>query len=213
MTRRIPLFPLPGVVLLPGTLLPLHVFEPRYREMVARALAGDRTIGMALLAEGADPMAPLPPIVPIGGAGEIVRAEQLEDGRYNIVLQGAFRYRVLEEEPPAPYRVARVEPLASVPFDRPAEEERSRRVALRLFDSVRSEMSLPPLPDAPIESERLASELALRMRYGPSELQALLETDSIRTRLATVVRRMRHWRHRLNFLAPFRPSELEPTRN
>jgi Lon protease-like protein len=81
VTRRIPLFPLPGVVLLPGTTLPLHIFEARYRAMVAVALAGDRTIGMAMLKPGWEAADEDPRIYSIGGAGEIVDSEQLDDGR------------------------------------------------------------------------------------------------------------------------------------
>ena len=72
--RRIPLFPLPGVVLLPGALLPLHIFEPRYRAMVAEALAGDGTIGMAMIRADSGPVAPTPEIHPVGGAGRIVES-------------------------------------------------------------------------------------------------------------------------------------------
>ena len=79
--RRIPLFPLPDVVLLPGTLLPLHIFEPRYRAMVADALAGDRTIGMAMIRPGRESSGPTPKIHPVGGAGRIVEAEELSDDR------------------------------------------------------------------------------------------------------------------------------------
>ncbi len=206
---RIPLFPLPGVVLLPGTLLPLHIFEPRYRAMIKHALAGDRTVGIALLAAGADPMESSPPIHPIGGAGRIVEAEELEDGRYNIVLEGRFRYRVITEEPPAPYRLASVEPIPSVPFVQSEEEEQYRRVSAELFDCLRGPLELPPLPDPPLPTERLCSELAVRLRYAPADLQTLLETDSIRFRLDSIIGRMRAWRQRMDFLAPFRPAELD----
>ena len=115
---KLPLFPLPGVVLLPGTTLSLHIFEPRYRAMVADALeGGGRTIGMAMMKPGWERLGPSPPIFPVGGAGRIVEAEQLPDGRYNIVLAGEFRYRVVEESPPAPYRIANV--LASCCSTRP----------------------------------------------------------------------------------------------
>ena len=122
MSRRIPLFPLPGVVLLPGTLLPLHIFEPRYRAMVADALSGENTIGMAMLKPGSERAGAVPEIFPIGGAGRIIASERLSDGRYDIVLQGVFRYRVLDESPPSPYRVARVEEIESILQERPDKE-------------------------------------------------------------------------------------------
>jgi hypothetical protein len=214
MTRCIPLFPLPGVVLLPGTLLPLHIFEPRYRAMVADALNGSRTIGMAMLRADEDPDEARPAIRPVGGAGEIVEADELEDGRYNILLEGRFRYRILEEvSSPAPYRTARIEEIASIPFPNAEEEARTSRSALEIFEKVRGELDLPPVPEGRFSSERLASEIALRLRYTPAELQALLETDSVAARFRALTGRMGEWQGRIRFLAPFRPTDLDVTRN
>ena len=198
---------------MPGTLLPLHIFEPRYRAMVADALAGDRTIGMAMLYPGWESGGDDPRIYDIGGAGEIVESEQLEDGRYNIVLEGRFRYRVVQEAPADPYRVAHVEEIASVPFADPEQERRIMRAAAALFGSVAQDLELPPLPEEDFSPERLASEIALRLRYTPPELQALLETDSVASRFETITGRMLEWKGRLRFLAPFRPKDLDPRRN
>jgi uncharacterized protein len=213
LTRRIPLFPLPGIVLLPGTLLPLHIFEPRYRAMVADALAGDQTIGMAMLKPGWERAGATPAIFPIGGAGRIVASEELPDGRYDIVLEGEFRYRVLDEAPPAPYRVARVEEIRSVPFPTADEAARVGREAARLFREIAGAISLPPLPEEDVPAERLASELALRLRYEPTELQSLLETDAVSARLQAVVERMNDWQNRIRFLSPFRAGAADPSRN
>src|SRR5688572_7422758 len=108
----IPLFPLPNVVLFPNVFLPLHIFEPRYRQMVADALEGDRIIGMVLLRPGweAD-YEGRPPVYPIGCAGLITHAEPLADGRYNIVLRGLEKFRIVQEEAARGYRVAQVEAL------------------------------------------------------------------------------------------------------
>ena len=213
MPRRIPLFPLPGVVLMPGTMLPLHIFEPRYRAMVADALAGDRTIGMAMLYPGWEAGGDDPRIYALGGAGEIVESEELEDGRYNILLEGRFRYRVIEETPANPYRIARVEEVRSVPFPDPGEEQRVTRAAAALFGNVSRELELPPLPDEVFSPERLASEIALRLRYTPPELQAILETDSLASRFEALTGRMLEWKGRVRFLAPFRPTDLDPRQN
>src|SRR5262245_57111859 len=198
---------------MPGTMLPLHIFEPRYRAMVADALAGDRTIGMAMLQPGWETAEEPPQIYPIGGAGEIVESEELEDGRYNILLEGRFRYRVLDETPANPYRVARVEEIRSVPFPTRDEEDRITRAATALFGNVAQELELPPLPDEIFSPERLASEIALRLRYTPPELQSLLETDSLASRFESLTGRMLEWKGRLRFLAPFRPTDLDPRRN
>ena len=198
---------------MPGTILPLHIFEPRYRMMVADALAGDRTIGMAMLYPGWEAAGEDPRIHAVGGAGEIVESERLEDGRYNIILEGRFRYRVVEEAPANPYRIARVEEVESVPFPSRDEEQRITRAATALFGNVAQELELPPLPDDVLSPERLASEIALRLRYTPPELQAILETDSLASRFETLTGRMLEWKGRLRFLAPFRPNDLDPRRN
>jgi uncharacterized protein len=212
--RTLPLFPLPGVVLLPETLLPLHIFEDRYRAMVSDALRGDRTIGMAMWRPGGG-NAPNPAIYSVGGAGEIVESEELEDGRFNILLHARFRFRVLEEEEVAgrPYRVARVEEIRSVPFPDPAAQTRALSGAAALFRELARDLELPPLPSEALSAERLASEIALRLRYSPQELQSILETDALPARFEAVTGRLFEWKARLNFLAPFRPSELDARRN
>jgi Lon protease-like protein len=111
---RIPIFPLPEVVFFPETVLPLHVFEPRYRQLVADCLAGDGWMGVAMLRPGWEKdYQGRPPVQAIAGAGEIIQAERLTDGRYNILLHGRARVRILSEEPPDGrlYRVVRAEPL------------------------------------------------------------------------------------------------------
>lgn len=211
--RRLPLFPLPGVVLLPGTLLPLHIFEARYRCMVAEALEADRMIGMALLKPGWETAAEPPPIHAVGGAGEIVESEDLPDGRYNILLEGQFRYRILEEAPANPYRTARVEKLPEGSFASRADRDKALAASVALFSEIARHMELPPLPTGVLSGERLASEIALRLRYAPSELQVFLETDSLAARYETLLGRMLEWRNRIRFLAPFRPKDLDPGRN
>ena len=98
---RLPIFPLPEVVFFPETILPLHVFEPRYREMVADCLAGDRWLAVVMLRPGWDKdYEGRPPVHDVAGAGEILQAEALADGRFNILLDGRARFRILAEEPP-----------------------------------------------------------------------------------------------------------------
>jgi len=110
---HIPIFPLPDVVLFPHTLLPLHIFEPRYREMVRDCLAGDKRLAMALLRPGwENDYYGRPPVHPIAGAGEIIQHEELRDGRFNILLRGTMRIGVTAELPgDKSYRVARARPL------------------------------------------------------------------------------------------------------
>lgn len=108
---RLRIFPLPASALIPGGHLPLHVFEPRYREMIADVLASDRVLAVALLAPGwEDEYQDRPPLFSILGVGYVQAAEALPDGRYNILLHGVARARILEELPPEKsYRMVRAE--------------------------------------------------------------------------------------------------------
>lgn len=90
---RIPIFPLPGAILFPGLQLPLHIFEPRYRDLVGSALAKDRLIGMIQPQQTKDGA----PLYDIGCLGRIGDVEAMEDGRYNIVLDGETRFRLVRE--------------------------------------------------------------------------------------------------------------------
>src|SRR3954466_8867822 len=109
-----PLFPLPNVVLFPRAVLPLHIFEERYLAMTADALRGDRLIAMALLKSGWErDYYSKPPIEPVVCVGQILTHEQLPDGKYNVLLQGVARARIIREtkNPDRLYRMAEVEPL------------------------------------------------------------------------------------------------------
>ena len=112
-TSAVPLFPLPNVVLFPRAILPLHIFEERYKAMTADALAGDRVIAMALLRPGWEKCYyGAPPVEPVVCAGRILTHEKLPDGKYNFLLQGLARGRIVSETRTRPYRVGRLELLA-----------------------------------------------------------------------------------------------------
>src|SRR6185503_14669326 len=100
------------VVLFPSVCLPLHIFEPRYREMVSDALDGDRMIGMVLLRPGWEgEYEGQPPIYDVGCSGLITHAERTDDGRYNLVLRGVEKFRVQQEDHARRYRVGTIEPI------------------------------------------------------------------------------------------------------
>jgi Lon protease-like protein len=108
----VPLFPLPNVVLFPRAVLPLHIFEERYKSMTADALQGDRQIAMALLRPGWEQNYYLkPPIEQIVCIGTILTHERLPDGKYNFLLQGHTRARVIHETDGSDYRVATLQPV------------------------------------------------------------------------------------------------------
>jgi len=108
----IPIFPLQDVMLFPRATRPLHIFEQRYRDMVADALEGDRLIGMVLLEPGhEEDYEGNPPVFPVGCVGVIAEAEQLPDGRYNIVLGGISKFRITGEDHSRSYRLAEIEPI------------------------------------------------------------------------------------------------------
>ena len=186
LPSTIPIFPLPNVVLFPQVFLPLHIFEPRYRAMVGDALDGDRIVGMSLLKPGWEPdYDGRPPIYPIGCAGLITQAHRHPDGRYNIVLRGLEKFRVLGEDHSKPYRVAQIEPVA----ERLCSEltlmrhERRRLEHLILAAGQPEEPVTPPsMPD-----EDFINALAQYLNFDPVEKQALLEIPDALTRCRSVI--------------------------
>ncbi len=175
----IPIFPLPGTVLFPNVFLPLHIFEPRYRAMVNDALDGDRIIGMVLLRPGFEAeYEGRPPIYPVGCAGVITHAERLGDGRFNIVLRGIEKFRVVAEDAARSYRVAHIQPLPELPTAEQRDLLRKQRTRLEalLAAAVERAGSDPKFPPA-IPDEDLVNALSQYLELEPLERQALLERD------------------------------------
>ncbi|MEX2216707.1 MAG: LON peptidase substrate-binding domain-containing protein [Phycisphaeraceae bacterium] len=141
--QPVPLFPLPNCVLLPHATIPLHIFEPRYRAMMSDALDHRGLIAMALF-EGDNWKADYegsPPLRPFVCVGYIVRHQRLDDGRYNLLLQGACRAKIREETPHRPYRKALLEPLErQSPMEIDLGDHRDRIESL-LKDPVLAELS------------------------------------------------------------------------
>jgi len=190
MSDLLPLFPLPNVVLFPNVFLPLHIFEPRYREMVADALTSDRLIGMVLLRPGWErDYEGRPPVYPIGCSGVITHVERLSDGRYNIVLRGLERFRILGEDAGRAYRRAIVEPLAEGQVE--ADDRRAIRVCRSKLDSILAPTAEKTGADArmpaAMSDEDLINALAQYLDLEPLEKQALLEERCLRTRAQSLV--------------------------
>jgi uncharacterized protein len=190
MTDLLPLFPLPNVVLFPNVFLPLHIFEPRYRAMVADAITGDRMIGMVLLRSGWEhDYDGRPPVFTVGCSGVITHVEQLADGRYNIVLRGLERFRILEEDHSLSYRRGIVEPWTEPPVDnadRAGVRRQRAKLEAILAASHESRGSDPKIPSA-MSDEDLVNALAQYLDFEPLEKQALLEHRSLRARAEALV--------------------------
>ncbi len=187
----LPLFPMPDTVLFPGVFLPLHVFEPRYKQMVTRALEGDRIIGMTLLEPGQeDSYDGRPPVFPVGCAGLITHVERQNDGRFNLILRGLDKFRITEEEPPTDgvlYRIAHVTPIEeamSTAARAPLADAR-RRLETLLAPSLESEGG-SRLPRDMADPD-LVNALSQYLELEAVEKQALLERDGVLARCQTLV--------------------------
>jgi Lon protease-like protein len=188
--KEIPLFPLPEVVLFPSVDRPLVIYEPRYREMVADALKGDRTIGMVRLRPGFETdYEGRPPIDAIGCVGVIQESEQLPDGRYIILLRGVTTFRVLSEDQRKSYRRARVEVIPEVVKDEdrgPLSEARERLAAMLVT-------VLPldaGLPDPSLDDAEFVNLVAQALKMPESDRQDLLERSSVLSRARALVDRL-----------------------
>jgi Lon protease-like protein len=170
--------------------LPLHVFEPRYREMTADAIAGDRMIGMLLLRPGWErDYEGRPPVYSIGCTGLITHFERLADGRYNIVLRGIERFQIVQEDPARIYRRAMVEPIPEQEVsgdDRAAIRRERSKLEAMLAPAVERSGADPKLPSA-MNDEDLVNALAQYLDFEPLEKQALLEQHSLRSRVESLV--------------------------
>ena len=176
--RMIPLFPLPNAVLFPQMPLPLHVFEPRYRKMVLDVMDGHRVIGMTLLKPGWEPeYHGRPEVYACGCAGRIEQCDALENGRFNIVLRGLSRFRILEEHEGEPYRVASIEPLPDrVDEDDDLDAARQLLMAAigRAADGPAVLVMQPELPH-----DVFVNALCQSLALSPVEQQSLLDCDTI----------------------------------
>jgi Lon protease-like protein len=187
LPELVPLFPLPGVVLFPHTIIPLHIFEPRYREMTADALAGERVLAIALLKPGWEPLyyTARAPIHQTVGVGHILESEQVAEGNYNVLLRGVGRALVLEELGERAYRRARVQPVETYCS---ADDTSAGELRSALFAAIRRNPGLDPglrrqwlrLRDADVPLNELADLLAAGVP-GDAELRQCLldEADAL----------------------------------
>jgi uncharacterized protein len=210
----LPLFPLPNLVFFPRTRLPLHIFEPRYRQMITDALETDKRFGIVLLQPGweADYFG-APPIHRYGTVGTIEQAVPLDDGRYNILVHGDVRFRVLDEVGSTPYRTARV--IASPEAQREAAQAYAQRewladLARQYIKYLPDQSAVPEIETVGLDS--LANALIMSLNLEVGEKQKLLEIDDLITRAETIGTELQNRIESLRFLAPFR-RENDPSKN
>jgi Lon protease-like protein len=185
LPRRIPLFPLPNAVLFPGVPLPLHIFEPRYREMVRDVeRREDKLIGMVLLrGEWRTNYYGRPEIYPVGCAGRMVSVEPLPDGRYNILLQGMREFALVGEGTEHSYRDGEVEWRATDAGGVPSElRNRIHAVVQRYLEEREPKLVRRLLSDQSLSDELLINFLCYALDFSPMEKQALLEAPALADR-------------------------------
>jgi uncharacterized protein len=197
MTGRsgtLPLFPLESVVLFPKVRVPLHVFEPRYRQMMESALRGDRMLGMATVPpEHRERMGEAPPLFATGCAGTIETFERLPDGRFHLVLLGTSRFHIARELAPEEGRLFRVAEVEWLADPEPAREDagaldaaRGRVVAAMrelLARAGRSADDLAVDPLAPLDAATFTNTVCQMIAFPAEEKQSLLEADGVARRL------------------------------
>jgi uncharacterized protein len=190
--RTLPLFPLPNVVLFPHALLPLHVFEERYRVLARDILGGARFLAVSLIAPGAREDDERPPVSTVAGVGEVVMAHELPDGRFNLVVRGRARVQIDEElTSERPYRVVSASVLPDIPPVDPVEirdaDQSLRALIGQLADAIPEGGELLRQVVAAQESPaELVDVVAAALIVDPWLRQRLLETRDIGKRIERV---------------------------
>jgi Lon protease-like protein len=189
-------FPLYGVAILPGTPAPFHVFEPRYKALVEDALAGDRILAVPCLLEKADAHALRPPLRPVCGAGVIEAYDRYDDGRFDIVLRGLDRVRLVEELPGTKlYREFRAEVLddalpAGGARALQGDLEALRQLVYELSTKLPKESGAPQLAEAVAQMKdpsAIVDLVAAAAVSDPGDRQAVLEELSVPKRIERVI--------------------------
>jgi hypothetical protein len=175
---QLPLFPLKNVVLFPGMVLPLHIFEMRYREMIGKCIDEKSPFGVVLIDEGQEVGSRATPRM-VGTAARIARHERLDDGRMNITSVGTQRFRVVELDESHSYLSATVRPIPVINGSTQLAVELAQKVRPRIIEYVEllseasgQKLQLDRLPEDPTT---LAFLVAISMQVGSEDKQQLLE--------------------------------------
>lgn len=184
---RLSIFPLPGAILFPGLQLPLHIFEPRYRALIGDALARDRRIGMIQPQEPREGA----PLYKVGCIGKIEEIEALDDGRYNLILTGETRFRLIEErEVETAFRQVEAEPIADDGDEVLATVERAgfEREARRFADAQGYKVDWDNMER--LDDQSLINGVSQIAPFDPASKQALLEAPDLAARCELLIQLM-----------------------
>jgi Lon protease-like protein len=176
LPETIPIFPLEDVMLFPDMSVPLHIYEPRYKTMIADALKGNHVIGMVLLRPGYEKdYERSPSVFQVGCAGVINEVEELPNGEYNIVLGALTKYRITREEASKPYRLAHVTAIADTTSETDKAALHARRQRLEaLVQESGGRTGLRGIPDG-ITDERLVNGISQLAHIDELDRERLLE--------------------------------------
>ncbi len=185
---RLSVFPLSGAILFPRMQLPLHIFEPRYRALVSDAMARDRRIAMIQPREGGDN----PALFQVGCVGHIAQVEALDDGRYNLILEGKTKFRMIRE-------LSVTTPFRQIEAELESEEAEDQMLALAARASLEQESR--KFADAQgyavdwesvsrLDDEALVNGIAQIAPFDAAAKQALLEASDLSTRAELIVQLM-----------------------
>lgn len=191
--RQIPLFPL-QTVLFPGGFLPLHIFEPRYRQMVQYCLEHESEFGVVLIKEGEEVGDDATPYQ-FGTAARILQVEHLDEGRMNIITAGEYRFKILELQEHLSYLTGRVRMLDDMDTETEAVSESLVTQIEELYEayeglSSRLIFAWNPPEEPPGDLRELAYQIGIRLRISLEEKQMLLETvplEQLLTREAEIL--------------------------
>lgn len=190
MTKRLPIFPLTGAVLFPGMQLPLHIFEPRYRAMVGDALIRDRLIAMIQpqrSVEGA-------PLYEVGCIGRIGEIQAMDDGRYNVILEGTARFRVVRElDVTTAYRQVEAEIFAEDEDETLTHAQRGgfEREARHFADAQGYSVDWDSVER--LDDRSLINGVSQIAPFDPASKQALLEAETLTARCELLVQLMQFY--------------------
>jgi Lon protease-like protein len=189
----VPLFPLPNVVLFPKTPMPLYIFEERYRTMIRETLAGDGELVIALLRAGSEAnYTNVSAVHEIACLGRIETYEELEDGKYNIVVVGVHRVRIIREVQHSPYQLVEVEKIEDSEYNEPSEEIAAQHKQLGGLFAKFTELATGVKQNAlelmpQLDFESLVNMVAMTLNLAIDQKQALLEIGELSKRCDALI--------------------------